>query len=349
MGSSTRPTAARRPRTRQLWPDVAKAVCILVVVLTHVIANYAALGGDVPMLVQRAWQGLSTTLDMGTMALFFLLSGYFSHERVRGPWRALGRPVGRNYWLYLVWSALYVAASALGGRHTSGVDPSGVADLLLLAVRASGQMWYLHALAVCLVVARLVVRLPHRTVLAVALALSVAADLLPGPGLSRQLPAYVVFFLVGALVPDVVTRLASWASTVRTLVVSAAYLLVLALAAALGLTRAAGVSTALNGLGAAALLLVVVCLVPAAPALARALGGLGRRSLPVYVLHWFVLGALVRAAEALPEGGLDLLAQALLPLGVVLVCVGVALVVPAVCARAGLPWLFDLPVRRARA
>ena len=59
------------------WPDVAKGVCIILVVLWHVVTKHAiAVAGAGP--VTDAWATLNAQLLPLRMPLFFLISGMFA-------------------------------------------------------------------------------------------------------------------------------------------------------------------------------------------------------------------------------------------------------------------------------
>ena len=71
--------AAARPRPRLVWPDLAKGVCILLVVLHHATTKHyveVLPAGLAP--VGELWAGLSPALKPTRMPLFFVISGWFA-------------------------------------------------------------------------------------------------------------------------------------------------------------------------------------------------------------------------------------------------------------------------------
>src|SRR5262245_4164499 len=73
---------------RMVWPDVAKGVCILLVVLWHTVNKHYLqvdwrIGGPVPAL----WGFVGDQLMTLRMPLFFTISGMFAVSAFHRPWR----------------------------------------------------------------------------------------------------------------------------------------------------------------------------------------------------------------------------------------------------------------------
>ena len=79
-------------RDRTVWADVAKGMCILLVVLWHVVTkHYLRIDWHVSPPIPGAWGVLTEQLLPMRMPLFFTISGMFAIGAVRRPWRVLGR------------------------------------------------------------------------------------------------------------------------------------------------------------------------------------------------------------------------------------------------------------------
>ena len=85
----TAPAPASAP-ARQQWADVAKGVCIVLVVLWHVIMkHYLQIDWDVPVPLPGLWGLLGDLLLPLRMPVFFTLSGMLAANAVHRPWRAV--------------------------------------------------------------------------------------------------------------------------------------------------------------------------------------------------------------------------------------------------------------------
>lgn len=336
-----------------MWADVAKGLCIALVVLHHVTSKHlhVVMADDSVVLIM--WQGLDQALKPLRMPLFFLISGTFAASALDRPWSAvLGPRVVSSYWLYVVWLSIQAPLFLLVATRIGTHRVNDVGEWTLNLVLAGTGLWYLYGLAVYFVVAKLLAGLPRLPVLAAAAALSAAASWIPTHGVNRfSLLQCLVYFLVGAYAPALLGRLRRGSLPV-----------VLAGAAGYGLLAAA-----LHHLGAPRSLFllllapVVVWLgVQAAMALERGpragpgLASLGRHTLPVYVLHMPLLGLVHELAVGrldLPVGafaaggqlGAGALAALAYPVvlttAVILACLGLQ----RLSTACGLPWLFRAP------
>lgn len=92
-------------RVRLRWPDAARGLAILLVVVLH--ATRAL--GDLDLsgawgTVLAGWDRVNAALGAMRMPLFFAVAGLFAREWVRGPWRALlASKVALFVWLLLLW------------------------------------------------------------------------------------------------------------------------------------------------------------------------------------------------------------------------------------------------------
>lgn len=169
---------------RDLYIQALRGLAIAAVVLIHCLPESAASIALRPLL---NW----------AVAVFLFLSGLLTTEEKVTRGGVIKKRIQKAAWPYLVWSAVYVAASR----------PESVAEAVwpILSGGASAQMYYLLVYAQLVVLTPLLFRLlkSHRTLLyAVAPVAVVLWELasLPGvelPHLGRLFPMWLVFYLVG--------------------------------------------------------------------------------------------------------------------------------------------------------
>ena len=280
--------------TRLQWPDVAKGICILLVVLHHVAGKQ--YGMVVPAglgQAEDAWLWITAALKPVRMPLFFAVSGFFAASSIARPWAATGKRIVNPYYLYVVWllvyAGIYSVETTLPANRTDGP-----VDFLTELVWAATSMWFLFALAAYFVLAKALRGLPAPLVLAVAAGVALSTSWLPLYETNRvAVLTHFGYFAFGAYYPHLLRRLAG--ARLPLLVLLASYVaLTLALEAAgarhsvtilvlslIGVPMGVGVAVRLSG-----------------TACSRPLAWLGRRTLPVYVLHLAVLAV----AAHLPIG-----------------------------------------------
>lgn len=332
------------PRSRSRWADVAKGVCILLVVLWHVIMkHYLRIDWHLAWPIPGAWGVLGDQLLPLRMPVFFTISGMFAAAAAARPWSRVRRSrIATFGYLYVVWFALHTLVFSLVPDFDTLAAHSWAQALEYLTVTPT-NLWYLLALVVYFVLAKVSLRLPTSLVLGAALLLSAAASAgwLDGPGNRGQLYQNLFFFLAGLRLAPHVHRWAAVAGLRLLALCATAYAGGLLLMHALGAKQWFGVWPALCTL---AVLTGIAGAVQLAriPRLSGGLAALGRNTLPIYVMHLPLLAlthlVLLRPLSALGPGPQLLLA-------VVLPVVLTALLV-AVCLslrRAGGRWLFELP------
>jgi len=332
---------------RTTWADAAKGGCILLVVLWHtVMKHYLRVDWRLPLPIPGAWGTLGELLLPLRMPLFFTISGLFAAGAVGRSWRVLGRTKAARFgYLYALWLLVHTAALALVPDFDTARAGSPLELLEQLTITPT-NLWYLLALAVYFTLAKAVRRVPTALVLGPALLLSAiaAAGLVATPGNRGGLLQNLVFFLAGLRLRPHVERLATvgWRPTAA---FGSAYAIIMVLILGLGAQHWFGVwplvSTVAAGFGIAAAAQVAKW-----ERAGRALAALGRRTLPIYVIHMPVL-ALLHAATV------DALSAASPPAQVALAVlepVAMTALVTAICL--GLhralrtTWLFDLPTLR---
>jgi uncharacterized membrane protein YcfT len=340
------PSTDETPEAGRLaWADAAKGVCIVLVVLHHLVTKQYDLLVPDGTLVEAFWQWLTDALKPVRMPLFFAVSGMFAARAIHRQWRDVAsRRIGTPYYLYAVWLTIHAFVFAIltelpMNRSRSVSEWAG--DLVL----ASTGLWYLYALAAYFVLAKVLLRVDARAVLALAAVASASASLLPIEAANREsLLQYFVFFLAGVHLPELLRDIAvqSRSRVTGTLVVASALLAVAVWA--VGLPRsAASFAIAVVAVPLAIRLVAASC---SRPWFETTGARLGRNTLPIYVLHVPVLSVMhevvvrVDAIGDLADAPSGLIVLAVYPvLGTALVT-ATCLLLHAVLVRLGLGALF---------
>ena len=275
--------------TRLQWPDVAKGVCILLVVLHHVTGKqYGMVVPGGLGVAEDAWLWVTAALKPIRMPLFFAVSGFFAASSVARSWAAVGKRIVNPYYLYVVWLVVFAGIYSVE-RTLPANRTDGPLDFLTELVWAATSMWFLFALAAYFVLAKALRHAPAPVVLAGAAAVAVATSWLPLDETNRvAVLAHFGYFAFGAYYPHLLRRLASLRLPL------------------LGLLPVyVGLTVALEAVGARHSVTVLVLSLVGVPmgvvvavrlsvtACSRPLGWLGRRTLQVYVLHLAVLAVVV--------------------------------------------------------
>lgn len=269
------------------WIDLVKAVSVLLVVFMHASNTLYDLAG--PSGVTAVLQHINHLLEPLRMPVFFLVSGMLASSAVRRPWSRTGnRTLGMVY-LYVVWMLLFFGFITLFG-HAPSEPVSAI-------VFAKSGFWYLYAMALFFVIARLLRNQPAWVVVAVALLPNifrpltdqVLGQLVPG-SLYTSMAMNLAFFLFGAYFKDIVGGLAEKVTTWQAVVLGT-----LAVSAgALWLTTPEMVGQSLLPLSLVwvpfGISVAVLITRGGAPAWTRYVGA---RTLSIYVMQWpviFLLG-----------------------------------------------------------
>jgi uncharacterized membrane protein YcfT len=337
------------PAKRRLdWADVAKGTCIVLVVLWHVIMkNYLQITWHVSTPFPGAWGSIGEVLLPLRMPLFFAISGFFAAGAVGRPWRVLGRSkVAKFLYLYVLWLCIHTALLSFVPDFGTETARSVLQFVEQLTITPS-NLWYLQALALYFVVAKLTRPLPPLVMLGAAFLLSAtaAAELVATPGDRGGLYQNLVFFLAGLYGKSLMERVADTAGWLRFAAVAVPYLGILALIHHFGIKTWFGLWPAVSFV-AIFLGVTLASLAARWTALSNAVASIGRRTLPIYVMHMPVL-ALIHAAIIHPlsnaGSAIQLVASAVEPAILTAVVVAICLALHRVIPT---PWVFDLPAKR---
>lgn len=338
--------SAKKPRAG--WADVAKGVCILLVVLWHVIMKmYLAIDWHLPVPLPGLWGAFGDMLLPLRMPVFFMISGMFALSATARPWSVVARSrIARFYYLYLLWFVVHTTVLSMVPNFDT-LAARNALDVLEQITITPTNLWYLMALAVYFVIAKVTRKLPTWAVLVPALALSAiaSAGLLAAPGNRGQLYQNLFFFLLGLRFRPLVERWAQYATLRHVLIGGAVYGVLMVGIQVLDLKYVFGVWPAIC-------LLAVALGVAGAVQLDRLrrvgplLARLGQQTLPIYVMHMPLL-ALVAAALVGTFSAVGTIPQlvlaVVLPIVVVWLLVSVCLTLHRWLMDAGATWLFDLP------
>jgi uncharacterized membrane protein YcfT len=346
------PPAAGKPRNG--WADIAKGICIVLVVLWHVIMkHYLQIDWHLSLPIPGAWGTFGNELLPLRMPVFFTISGMFAANAAMRPWSVVARSrIAKFYYLYVVWFTVHtLVLSLVPGFDT--LNANSVLDVLEQLTITPTNLWYLIALAWYFVFAKLTRTWPVYVVLGAAFILSAigSAGWLASPGNRGQMYQNLLFFVAGLRLKPLVEKLAKEA-TLRMLVLGAVgYLGVMAVIQVLGAKQWFGVWPVASGVA------VLIGVAAAAQLqrwrwLAVRLESLGQNTLPIYVMHMPLLAlfhlAFLHAFSGLGPGPQLVLAVILPPLLTgLLVALCLYLHKGLRAAHAG--WLFELPGKRTKA
>lgn|GEM_PF-881365 len=309
--SATEARAASGPG-RYAWVDLAKGVAIVMVVAYHALLFLEAADVGVAPLGRAR-----VPLELYPMPAFFLLAGVMQPRLTTSPWgRVWRRRVLPLLYLLLVWSLVrFVFFTALPMVRSDGPPQSGrdAWQLLLVPVAPGSIYWFLWALAAVTAVTWLARRYPRASVVGALVVSGAVTSGLVGTGIfawDRTL-AHLAPFVVGVHAGPAVARAVTSMTWRRVALAAGVALLVLAALVAVPLTRRVPGAVLLGQAAVLAVALGTAHLV-AGRRWTRPLHGLGRRSLPLYLLHLYPVALLtivvghVPALHGTPARGLPL-------------------------------------------
>ncbi|MFC7246972.1 acyltransferase family protein [Catellatospora aurea] len=340
-------------RPRALWADTAKGACIVLVVLWHVVMkDYLQVDWHIGIPLPGAWGTLGEQLLPLRMPLFFTISGVFATTALARTWRQTARSrIAKFLYLYTAWLLIHTAILGTTPGFATARADSSLALLEQLTITPS-NLWYLYALAVYFVIAKALHRLPRAAVLTAAAALSAitAAGVLATPGDRGGLYQNLVFFLVGVYLRPHIERWADTATGRRLTGCFFAYAGALIAMAVAGAQRWPGVWLAV-GLIAVAFGITAAARLTRVPAVGGPLAALGRRTLPIYVIHMPVLALLHQLLhEPISTLGFtgQIIAALCYPAVLSAVVIALCLLIHRALLSLGASWLFELPLFQGR-
>ena len=274
-------------RDRLAWVDIAKGICILLVVMMHSVTGTGeAMGGEGFLHPVVAFAKPFRIPD------FFLLSGLFIGRVIARDWRLFSdRRVVHFAYFYLLW--LVIQSAAKYGKIVGDAGPAAFAAHLAHALTEPySSLWFIYLLAVFSVVTKLLRRVPGGLLLSAAALLQIA-DIRSDSTLIEEFCARYVYFVAGYLFADRIFALADAAR--RRIGPALGGLTVWAgLEAWLALTPSGdpayptlaslpGVSLALGAAGALAIVVAAALIGRAGGPVTEAIRACGQRSIVIYL------------------------------------------------------------------
>ncbi|MCS5717752.1 CapA family protein [Herbiconiux sp. CPCC 205763] len=340
--------------TREAWGDALKGALIILVVLWHVVMkSYLQIDWQIGVPIPGIWGLFGDVIWTFLMPLFLLVSGYFAAKAYTRAWSEVARTrVIRFLYLYLLWTLIH-AATLWAFPDFPTLVPRSVGQFVEFVTISPPDTWYLYALAVYFLVAKALSRVRPWLVISAAAVLSIAvsAGFIEIVSNRGSLLYNFTFFLLGLhLAPQI--RLSIHRLTpAKTTMVIAGFLIAFAAMRLTGTETLPGVWPLVSVLGVAMGLAIAPTLARA-PVVGAGFTWLGRRSLPIYLLHMpllaladFLLAEWLSGARV----AVQLVAAVTMPVLLTAVVIAVSVLLNRFLTRDGFSWLFDLPRRRPRA
>lgn len=341
------------PPTRLPWPDLARGVSVVLVVMHHVIRQMVEQAPITWQPAATAWTAVDDFLTPIRIPLFFFISGMLVSRAVRGSFWADRRAWSVPAYLYVLWSILLTLRLLAPGADS---DHSFLGNLLGNVALAGSGYWYLYALPLYFVYAYATRRAPG-WLAAIPLVIGL---LVRGPvtewtqhagyavmdsaSLLGSVAANGIFFWIGARYGR---TLAEFLTARRTWIGWAALITYAAVQGAAMLTSAESLVAPLTSALGICLGVMLTARASERSRLASGIRYIGARTLPVYVAQFFFVSALsfawTRLANAPVLAALAPVSWAY-PIAVTGVAVGISLLGYSLATRtAALRWLFVPP------
>lgn len=270
-------------KPRMAWPDVAKGLSILGVMLLHI--TLVVPEGDKTFAAEA--NGLIAPLRM---PLFFLVSGFFS-LKVLG-YRFYELCTKRLWFLavpYVFWAPIEVWLKQWEWHVFLGNPMPERQYFTHSVVESSNMYWFLHSLILFTVVLWASKFVPAWARWFVLLAVFFSAPLLPYPAVVSKVATYLPCFLIGAFARPWITRFAAQAFKPWALVVGlASYIGAREILAAFGGVEDAYAAQLVNTIATLLHLpggVILVVALAKIPLLGQLLQRIGRHTLVIYISH----------------------------------------------------------------
>lgn len=189
-------------RERIAWIDIAKAICITLVVLMHSTFGVEQAVGETGWLHSMA--EFSVPFRMPD---FFLIAGLFLAAQIDRPWRTyLDRRVLHFAYFYVLWLTINFAVKAPAFAGEVGWE-GVLRDYLIAFIDPWGALWFIYHLALFFLATRFLRRVPWPIVWLAAAALEIA-PIETGWMLIDQFAGRFVYFYTGYVFARHIFRLA---------------------------------------------------------------------------------------------------------------------------------------------
>jgi fucose 4-O-acetylase-like acetyltransferase len=344
----TQPTSANRtnifPDTRSSevmpprvpWVDLAKGICIILVVYGHVSGGLV----DAHILPDQSLAAKAKIIIYTFhMPAFFLLAGLFIPRSARkSPSAFTSDKLRTILYPYILWSALQLIANILLSRYTNFA--AHFADLRLIFFRPAAQFWFLYVLFIYLFAAYSLLQwhIPPVAILILGFMLYPFSNwfkAFPWPPLS-QIAFFFIFFAAGIFLSKfLLQRPVRLNRPIASITAAACITLVVVLCTVEpGTNLLLLLPCAILGISAVILLSMAIIGTP----LDSLLRSLGTCSLEIYLAHVLCAAGL----RILLQRVLQIQNPSIYLVGGTAAGVFIPVAIVAISNRLGIPWLFAL-------
>lgn len=192
--------------SRVAWVDIAKGICIILVVMMH-----STLGVEAVLERQGFMQWAVAFAKPFRLPDFFLVSGLFLARVIDRDWRSYAdKRVIHFVYFYLLW--LVIQSTIKFGQISDGGDGElFLSHMAWSLIEPFSTLWFVYALAVFSIVTKLLRPLPSFVVLGLAALLQVL-PIHTSSDFVNELCERWVYFVAGYLFAPRIFMLASWAA-----------------------------------------------------------------------------------------------------------------------------------------
>jgi uncharacterized membrane protein YcfT len=278
-----------------VWVDIAKAICACLVVVMHAEAQIAVVGWADSEKIMAMWHVINAFFQPIRMPTFFTISGLLASGSLSRP-RAdsFRKGFAQPLYLYLVWAMIFAVLTPRYPYFDNNATIS-IAERIEKVVLLGSPAWYLYALALYYLAAKVMTGLPTTPLLiACALLSAWGAVLVPDQEVyASKLCHCLFFFIAGVRLKDQLINFCEAATSRKCLLLLSIYVVVAALAK--------GVDMHLLPLDIAAVafgLLAFSLLGQHLGPLTATVQWVGRHSLLVYVLQFPLMLLFSRLVQA---------------------------------------------------
>lgn len=321
-----------REQERTGWVDMAKGLCIVLVVMMHSAGGVAEAMGSEGLV-----NHVVAFAKPFRIPAFFLLAGLFLSRTINTPWATYADKKAIHFlYFYALWAAIQIA---LKFGAAQGVIPA-MREFATAWVEPFGTLWFIYMLPVFFVVTKLTRHIPPVLVLIAAGMLEIA-HIHSGWAVIDEFSARFVWFFAGYWLS---LYIFDWASMVRDQKISAlcfviGFGLLNGFLVLRGQADGAVISLFLGALGCASLIAAVVLLETTCAG--HMLAAAGRQSIVIYLA--FFLPMIAMRLFLLRTGLAGIIGVTATSLLVWLAAVIVPLIIHRPVIRSPLRFLFERP------
>jgi len=301
-------TASSHEKPRFEWPDVARGVCMVLVVLWH---SASWVLDEVYASPPAPWVQFGLWVTPLRMPLFFYISGYFCATLLSRPLRTSRRRTWGIFYLYVIWTFIFLSRLYLPMARSEG--PAPTFGQMLTALILPTSFWYLWCLPVYFVVTHFIhsklgekgkwLIVPLLVLAAVApLVRPYSIQILVQPMDAVKAPpmlANFVWFYAGAYTRPVWDRVMQGASWTKCIVATGVYAGIWVAASFWTFTDEFAWQLVPLSVLALYIAAQVLALVPTGARIPQMLRRIGQDTLPVYIFHIFLISIISAGSKYL--------------------------------------------------